>query len=39
MKVLEILKFLGLIAERIMFCKKNNIATKNERKEEGQNGK
>ena len=39
MKVLEILKFVGLIAERIMFWKKNNNATKNERKEESQNGK
>lgn len=39
MKVLEILKFVGLIAERIMFWKKNNNPTKNERKEEGQNGK
>ena len=51
MKLLEILQFVGLIAERIMFWKKsnntsniehmeqNNNATKNERKEEGQNGK
>ena len=39
MKVLEILKLVGLIAERIMFWKKNDNATKNERKEEGQNGK
>ena len=39
MKLLKILQFVGLIAERIMFWKKNNNATKNERKEEGQNGK
>lgn len=51
MKVLQILQFVGLIAERIMFWKQsnntsnneqveqNNNASNNERKEEGKNGK
>ena len=51
MKVLQILQFVGLIAERIMFWKKSNNtsnnerreqknnASNNERKEEGKNGK
>ena len=39
MKLLEILQFVGLIAERIMFWKKNNNPTNKVRKEEGQNGK
>lgn len=32
MKVLRILQFVGLIAERIMFWKKNNNTTNNEAK-------
>ena len=32
MKVLQILQFVGLIAERIMFWKKNNKTTNNEAK-------
>ena len=32
MKVLQILQFVGLIAERIMFWKKNNNTTNNEAK-------
>ena len=51
MKVLQILQFVGLIAERIMFWKQsnktpnnehveqNNNTTNSERKEEGKNGK
>ena len=51
MKVLQILQFVGLIAERIMFWKQSNNtsnnehveqnynASNNERKEEGKNGK
>ena len=51
MKVLQILQFVGLIAERIMFWKQsnntsnneqveqNNNAYNNERKEGGKNGK
>ena len=34
MKVLQILQFVGLIAERIMFWKKNNNTTNNERREQ-----
>ena len=51
MNVLQILQFVGLIAERIMFWKKsnntsniehmeqNNNTSTKERKEEGKNGK
>ena len=39
MKVLQILQFVGLIAEKIMFWKKSNNTSNNERKEEGKNGK
>ena len=39
MKVLRILQFVGLIAERIMFWKKSNNTSNKERKEESQNGK
>ena len=51
MKVLQILQFVGLIAERIIFWKKSdktsnnehreqsNNASNNERREEGKNGK
>ena len=39
MKVLQILQFVGLIAERIMFWKKSNNISSSERKEEGKNGK
>ena len=51
MKVLQILQFVGLIAERIMFWKQsnktssnehveqNNNTSNNEHKEEGKNGK
>ena len=39
MKVLQILQFVGLIAERIMFWKKSNNTSNKERKEESQNGK
>ena len=51
MKVLQILQFVGLIAERIMFWKKSNSTSNiehmeqntntsnKERKEEGKNGK
>ena len=39
MKVLQILQFVGLIAERIMFWKKSNNTSNKERKEEGKNGK
>ena len=39
MKVLQILQFVGLIAERIMFWKKSNNTSNNEHREEGKNGK
>lgn len=39
MKVLQILQFVGLIAERIMFWKKSNKISSSERKEENKNGK
>ena len=39
MKVLQILQFVGLIAERIMFWKKSNNTSNKERKEESKNGK
>lgn len=39
MKVLQILQFVGLIAERIMFWKKSNNISSSERKEEAKNGK
>ena len=39
MKGLQILQFVGLIAERIMFCKKSNNISSSERKEENKNGK
>ena len=39
MKVLQILQFVGLIAERIMFWKKSNNTFNKERKEESKNGK
>lgn len=38
MKVLQILQFVGLIAERIMFWKKSNNISSSERKEEKKNG-
>ena len=39
MKVLQILQFVGLIAEKIMFWKKSNNIYSSERKEENKNGK
>ena len=39
MKVLQILQFVGLIAERIMFWKKCDKTSNNEHREEGKNGK
>ena len=39
MKVLQILQFVGLIAERIMFWKKSKNISSSERKEENKNGK
>ena len=39
MKVLQILQFVGLIAERIMFWKKSNNISGSVRKEENKNGK
>ena len=40
MKVLQILQFLGLIAEKIMFWNQaNNAASKNEKKEEADHAK
>ena len=39
MKVLQILQFVGLLAERIMFWKKSNNTSSSERKEENKNGK
>ena len=39
MKVLQILQFVGLLAERIMFWKKSNTISSSERKEENKNGK
>ena len=39
MKVLQILQFVGLIAERIMFWKQSDKTSNNERKEESKNGK
>ena len=40
MKVLQILQFLGLMAEKIMFWKQaNNAASKNEKKEEAGHAK
>ena len=39
MKVLQILQFVGLIAERIMFWKQSDKTYNNERKEESKNGK
>ena len=39
MKVLQILQFVGLIAERIMFWKQSDKTSNKERKEEGKNGK
>ena len=39
MKLLEILQFVGLIAERIMFWKKSNNISSSEHKEENKNGK
>ena len=39
MKVLQILQFVGLIDERIMFWKKSNNTSSSERKEEAKDGK
>ena len=39
MKVLQILQFVGLLAERIMFWKKSNNTSSSERKEEAKDGK
>ena len=39
MKVLQILQFVGLIAERIMFWKQSDKTSNNEHREEGKNGK
>ena len=39
MKVLQILQFVGLIAEKIMFWKKSNNISSSEHKEENKNGK